>query len=402
MGADAPPTGRVVAIHRQTRAYLAWAAPFAVASVVATVVPHRTGVWLPLHLFLAGALVLAISGATQLFTVTWSGGSPIHPALVRAQRVVVAVGAAGLAVARELRRPSVLAALAGLCITAGLVLLGYLLVAEVRAGRVKRFHAAVRFYVAAAVAGVAGTILGAAMAGGDVSARDAHLTLNLLGLTGLVIAGTLPFFTATQARMKMSRRATPRRATGALAWMVAALAVAAGGSAVDRDAVTGAGLLTYAGGLVFLVTLLPVPGRKQLRWAGPRLVALGIGVAWWAGAVAVAGARVLDGSSPFPTAVVLSLVVGGYVQILLASVAYLAPVLRGGGHVVLAAGFRATRSWAAVLFVNAAAVAFAASAQRAGVVALLTTVAAAATCAVRFVASGRDREASPPFRRAGG
>jgi hypothetical protein len=45
---------------------------FAVSAGVATVVPHRTGAWLPLHLFLVGALLLAISGTTRLFAVTWS------------------------------------------------------------------------------------------------------------------------------------------------------------------------------------------------------------------------------------------------------------------------------------------------------------------------------------------
>ena len=43
-----------------------------------------------------------------------------------------------------------------------------------------------------------------------------------------------------------------------------------------------------------------------------------------------------------------ALVLGGYVQILVASLAYLAPVLRGGGHVRLSAGFATTRSWLAL------------------------------------------------------
>jgi nitrite reductase (NO-forming) len=53
--------------------------------------------------------------------------------------------------------------------------------------------------------------------------RAAHLTLNLLGLVGLVIAGTLPFFTATQARVKMSARATGRAQGLVLAGLVGAL-----------------------------------------------------------------------------------------------------------------------------------------------------------------------------------
>jgi hypothetical protein len=66
-------------------------------------------------------------------------------------------------------------------------------------GRVGRFHPALHFYLAALGFGVVGTGLGAAMVTGSDGLRDAHVTVNLLGLVGLVIAGTLPFFIATQA-----------------------------------------------------------------------------------------------------------------------------------------------------------------------------------------------------------
>jgi hypothetical protein len=38
-------------------------------------------------------------------------------------------------------------------------------------------------------------------------------------------------------------------------------------------------------------------------------------------------------------------VVGGYVQLLVAALSYLGPVLVGGGHERLTASFRVTRSW---------------------------------------------------------
>ena len=55
-------------------------------------------------------------------------------------------------------------------------------------------------------------------------------------------------------------------------------------------------------------------------------------------------------------AVLQALVIGGFAQILVASLAYLGPVLRGGGHGRLTAGFATTRSWLSVVAGNVAAV----------------------------------------------
>ncbi|MEO8266272.1 MAG: hypothetical protein ABI706_12285 [Ilumatobacteraceae bacterium] len=51
------------------------------------------------------------------------------------------------------------------------------------------------------------------------------------------------------------------------------------------------------------------------------------------------------------------LVIGGFAQILVASLAYLGPVLRGGGHQRLTAGFAITNSWVSLAAGNTAAVA---------------------------------------------
>jgi nitrite reductase (NO-forming) len=360
----------VATVHAQTRRTLVVAVFFGLAAVVAAVAPHRTGAWLPLHLFLVGAVVLAISGATRLFAVTWSAGTPVSARLVAAQRGAVAAGAAGLAFGRELNLPPGLLVAAGLSVIAGLVLLAGMLVCEVRSGRVRRFDPALRFYLAALAAGVGGAGLGAVMVTGRTAARDAHLVLNLLGLVGLVIAGTLPFFTATQARTKMSRRATARRLHTSLAWLGTSVVLTATAALVDWSGIMGAALLGYAAGLAHLATILPWPRRKQLTWAGPRLVQLGLGLTWWTAAVAVAGVRALTGLPAFPEWLVVLVVVGGYAQILVASLAYLGPVLRGGGHERLSAGFSSTRSWLAPVALNAAAVLWLAQLEHAAVAAV--------------------------------
>jgi nitrite reductase (NO-forming) len=354
--------GRVAVVQRQARFTLGLAGGFVVAATLALVVPHRTGDWLSLHLFLVGTLLLAISAATQLFAVTWAAGTPPSDRVAASQRWLLVGGAALLATARELQWPSALIAAGGAMVIVALVVLCISLQRTVASGVQRRFDSALRSYLAALAAGLAGCALGIAMASGlDAPmygrVRAAHLTLNLLGLVGLVIAGTLPFFTATQARMKMATRASGRAQTLVLAWLIGALGATTVGFLAARPVVAAVGLGAYAAGILGSVALLPTIRVKQLRWAGPRLVQLGAGVAWWVGATVVVAWHAGHGAPVFTSTVVGVLVVGGYAQILGAAVAYLGPVLRAGGHQQLTAGFLTTRSWLALGAANVAAIA---------------------------------------------
>ncbi len=354
--------GRVAVAQRQTRTTLGVAFAFVVAAAIASVIPHRTGWWLPLHLFLAGALLSAISGATQFFAVTWAAGPPASRSAAATQRWLLAASVALLVAAREFSWPRALAALGGAGVIVALVVLGASLYKTVRAGVQRRFDQAVHGYLCALLAGAIGCALGIAMTSGLRGSalsrvRSAHLTLNLFGLIGLVIVATLPFFTATQARVKMSSRAGDRAQNGVLVWLCIALLVAATGFLTALRLVAAAGLTAYALGLVALVTLLPAMGAKQFRWAGPRLLQLGAGLAWWAAATIALAWQCARGAAVFTRTVLGVLVVGGYAQILAAALAYLGPVLRGGGHLRLSGGFRITRSWLGLIAGNVAAIA---------------------------------------------
>jgi nitrite reductase (NO-forming) len=264
-----------------------------------------------------------------------------------------------------------------------LVVLGVSLRATVTAGVQRRFDASLHAYLLALAAGLGGCALGIAMgvdAGGSMYARlrSAHLTLNLLGLVGIVVVGTLPLFTATQARVKASPRATPRAQARLLVWFGAALALAVVGFLADWHGVAAVGLAGYAVARVARGGLLPTVGRKQLRGAGPRLLQLGAGMAWWAGATLVAAWHAGSGTTVFTRAVLGALVVGGFAQILAAAVAYLGPVLRGGGHERLSAAFRTTRAWPGLVLANAAAVALVLGAPTVAGVAIALWVADAA------------------------
>ncbi len=378
-------------MRRQSGVTLAMALVFALSAPVAALLPHGSGRWLPLHLFLGGGLLLAISGAAQFFAVTWAAGPPPSDRLAAAQRGLLAAGAVGVAVARE-RGSTAGVVAAGVAVVAALALLAWSLAGTVRRAVQRRFDVTLAWYLTALAFGVAGVSVGVALAAGAVpasqaaQAREAHVLANLLGLVGLVVAGTLPFFVATQAKMRMSPDRARQRVALVLMAVGTALAAAALGAGERRLA--GAGLLLYVGGIARLAGALPRPGRSQLAWAGPRLLQLGTGLVWWAGAAVAATGLALAGRPPLPDPVLIGLVIGGYGQILAASLAYLGPVLRGGGHERLAAGFAVTGSRLSLVAGNAAA--GAAVAGPAG----LTAAALAVWCADTAVREWRRRVAS--------
>src|SRR5690606_26156260 len=102
------------------------------------------------------------------------------------------------------------------------------------------------------------------------------------------------------------------------------LAAAAIGSLLDRSVVIAVGLLGYAAGLLVIAVLLPMYRTSRITWAGPRAVQLLAGLGWWT-AMTVALAVARDTSE---RAILQALVIGGFAQILIASLAYLGPVLR--------------------------------------------------------------------------
>jgi hypothetical protein len=77
------------------------------------------------------------------------------------------------------------------------------------------------------------------------------------------------------------------------------------------------------------------------------------------------GATALDAAADrgvFGDRWLVVLVVAGYGQILWGSLAYLLPMLRGGGHARLSEGFASTRSWLGLAAANAAGLSAAAAA----------------------------------------
>jgi len=386
--------GRVAAAHRQTRRGLGQAAVFSLAAVAAVVVAHRTGYWLPLHLFVLGGLVTAISTTTQMLAVTWSSSSATPDWAANAQRWCLAAGTLVLCVGRE-TDVVVLVDIGGAAVVASVVALIPMLLVIRNGAITDRFVPAIDGYITAMALGSIGLAVAIVMATGRaprgwVRLRDVHVMLNVFGLVGLVVTATLPYFSATQARRKMSPRATPTTMRLTIAVLAVAVVIAAIGRWFDGGALTSIGLVVYAAGLVAVGAMLPVYGRGQVAWAGPRLVQLVAGLAWWCAMTALLAFVVAMQGDERP--VLIALVIGGFAQILASSLAYLGPVLRGGGHRHLTAGFVITRSWLSLIAGNVAAVAALLAATELFVVALLIWAVDAAARGVWLLVSKRGIE----------
>lgn len=350
--------GRVRRSHAQTRVTVGIALGFVVAAAIAALA--GAGAWLVLHLFLAGGAVLLISGVSLMLTVTWSAAPAPRDGAVMLQRLCVAVGAAGVAAGRELDAPVLVVGVAGGVYVLGLVGLAVMLVTTVRRGVNRRFDAAVAAYVAALTAGCVGVGIGVMMVTGTwtLPLRHAHMTLNLLGLVGIVIGGTFPYFAATVGRSRMAPHATPNRLYGAVCWQTLALTTAVIGFATVTRGVVAAGLVAYAIGIGALLWLSPRLTRRQLQWAGPRLIAMWAGASWWIVSVVAMAIDVAGDRPAYDRRWVFALVVAGYAQIIWGSLAYLLAMLRGGGHERLSEGFAATRSWVGLAAANVAGLCF--------------------------------------------
>ena len=127
------------------------------------------------------------------------------------------------------------------------------------------------------------------------------------------------------------------------------------GEIVDRPHFISAGFFLYAFGLLLVILILPMSSKNAPRWIEPRALQLLFGIAWW---MAVTFSFGLAGDQwGQDKGVLQALVAGGFGQILIGSLAYLGPVLRGGGHEMLSSGFAITRSWIALAAGNLAAIA---------------------------------------------
>ena len=334
---------RVVASHSIAGAAFRMAAVFAIVATGWGLWVLRSGGswWGPAHAFLLGTVSLAIAGATQLFTITWSA-APAPPAAVAiSQRWLHAAGV-GLVLAGVSTRVAGVVFLGGTAVIAGIGLLTFSLVSAVRHSLLRRFDLSARFYllgIGCAVIGVVlGVLMGIDIAGkrlwfGDrvldyVRMRTVHGHLNLVGFIGFTIIGTLPTILPTFAHH--------RSVSGSEAKAAWVLALGAG-AAIAAGLFLGGwsvaiGTLLAAGAMLAILTGVVVRlGKTGLRGGLPYFQVVA-GSAWLATWAVVDATRLFtDQAVPPFDRWTAAVVIAGVGQVLFGSLAYLIPVLLGPG-----------------------------------------------------------------------
>jgi nitrite reductase (NO-forming) len=363
--------GRVVESHTIARLALRLAGLFAVVAVGwAGVVLYGGGSWWgPLHAFLAGTVLLSISGAAQMFTITWATAPPPSRWLAAFQRWAVAAGVLAVLIGVTIDSSPVVWLGAG-AVVLGLIALGTSIVGAVRRSLLRRFDLSARFYITAFGAGVVGVSIGALLGTGALAdrffaARLVHSHLNLLGLVGLTIIGTLPTFLPTTAH---HRAVSGREAI--VAWWLGL-----GGAVVIASALWAPPEMVGAGNLAIAAAATAVLGGILLRLgrkgaAKLPFVQVSIGVTWLVAWAIVDGVGILQsGSSPVFGGWAAAAVVAGVGQVLAGSLAYIVPVLLGP-PLEPASSILTRHRWIPLTLVNGAGVALAAGSGQVAVAAM--------------------------------
>ena len=294
--------------------------------------------WLPVHLFLLGAVTNAIITWTEHFTV----------ALMRLPATSDRYQAGRLAVLNTGIAVLVICAVTGplhLAVVGALTVLGVVVVHTFRLATCSRRALSGRFghvgawYTGAGVSLVFGVLLGTTMLFGATGPEThqrlvaAHVHMNLWGWVGLAVLGSLFTLWPTILRTKIVD-GTSAMARRCLIPALLGLATAAGGLALGARWVAVAGLAVYATCVVFsLVPMVRTAVRKPP--AGAAAWSVVAALVWFLAALAGDG-YALAAYAPHEVFTVIRpalplFLVGSVGQVLLGALTYLLPVVLGGG-----------------------------------------------------------------------
>ncbi len=294
------------------------------------------GRWLAVHLFTLGVLSNVILAFTRHFTDTLTR----VPAHGNGGRRVLAFNLGAVAVMMGMAWTWPIVVATGATIATGAVVANYRCLRRARRAALgARFAWIVRCYERAHGAFVHGAILGGLMGAGAVTgswygaARVAHLHVNLLGWAGVTLLATLVFFGPTMARTRIEPGADDRAARmirlAAYCVTVATLALVAtglGGGAGEASRILAG--LALAGFAWAATSTCRAVGRavSTARAGTPRAAVAA--VCWWLPVLAWSDVLVVGtGSWRHLDALGLGLLLGVFVQAVLATLTYLAPML---------------------------------------------------------------------------
>ncbi len=320
-----------------TALYQTAARAWLTAAVVSLALPAswRLGLWLPLHLALAGAISTAISGAMQNFVLAMTATPSPPEQVVQTQFVLVTAGAGAIAIGVPSSTPWLTEA-GGIAFVGAMGILAWMLRQAWRRALNRRHAMPIAAYSWAIGFVLLGATLGALMGSGVVDGawyphlKRAHVTVNVLGWASLTVVGTLITLLPTVLRLRMP--SWPGR--GVLALLVGGLFAQLLGADLARTWVLAAGGIAYAAGALGVVLLVASVLRAERTWAIPAAAFhMMAAVAWFVvGSLGLAVA-LLDGEAGFDryrTMFLLSFVGGWLVQVLFGAWSYLLPMARPG------------------------------------------------------------------------
>ena len=324
---------------------IAVAVLFLASAGLALLLPEavRRGLWLSIHLALAGGATTAVAGVMPFFVAAFAAAPPADPRLRASAVIASATGALGL-VGGVLGGLGAIATVGGVVFVGAIVLIGLATLRPIGSGLGPARGLVTRFYVLALIAVGAGASLATLLLAGWAPVasawphlKPAHAWLNLFGFASLAIATTLLHFFPTVVGARIANHRSGRVAVAALAvgsWLAAA------GYAFSIDLLVAAGgVVATLGGLAlgwYLRRVWTTRARwtTDLAWHRFAIWGLVSATGWLLVGLVIAGTRaVVSGADPagWSIAELVAPLVGGWVGLaLLASATHLLPAVGPG------------------------------------------------------------------------
>lgn len=334
--------------RRVTFLGLGVSAAFLAAALLSGLLPEgvRHGLWLPIHLALAGAASTAVAAVLPFFTAALAVAAPVDHR-VRLVAILAIAGGAALVTSGLAVGVTWLAVGGGLAYLAGVILVAYVAFTPLRGALGPQRPLITRAYRAALLYVAVGVVLSTAFLAGTpvvvehwARLKPAHAWLDLVGFLSLVVVATMLHLSPTVVGTRIRPQASARVSVVALA--VGAPVTALGLAMANAPLIIVGAIATVVAGIALTVHAASVerergPWTTDPGWHRFASWSLVLGPIWFAVGVAIALARfVVTGADPSAWDVTLiapALIVGWIVQVLVGSWTHLLPAIGPGGPV---------------------------------------------------------------------